>query len=280
MSRITKSAVVALAFGLAIGAVVPTAGGAATPKCQKHKNELIRSGGGVLWTSKGSSKDGTLYVCTAYYGDPPVQRTLGPWTKQSKVAFNGSTVLWTVRKKASGGAPATDLIYAADGPYGVWLKGVRAVTGPTSTIDTKVSRLQVFGDSVAWVTTQGEVMMGVKSPNGAEPEAVGAGTPGAAAPVVPGVTDIAHSAAEVLGYPQGLRDPLKPTGKRLLIGRWAALASPEFADTLEMKDAGGDGDECGGVSSVRVTVEPVAGEPRVGATWSTDWSSTSLACTS
>lgn len=281
MSRTTRSAVIALALGLLAGAVAGGSAQGAVPKCPKHKHELVRSGGGVLWTSKGATKTGTLYVCTAYYGDPPVSRKLGPWTKQSQLAFNGSTVVWTVRAKATDGSGAgIDRVYAADGPYGVWLKGVRPVTGPTSSIDTRVARLAVHGDAVAWVTTQGEVVLGMESPNGAEADTVGAGTPGAAAPVVPGVTDDPSiSAADVLGYPQGLRDPLKPTGKRLLIGRWAALAGPDFADSLEMADAGGDGDECGGVSSVRVTVRPVAGQPRVGATWSSDWTSTSLACT-
>lgn len=282
MSRITRSAVAALALGLLVGAVVPTGGQAATPKCQKHKNELVRSGGGVLWTSNGSTKNGTLYVCTAYYGDKPVQRKLGPWTKQSKLAFDGSSVLWTVRTKEKNGARPADRIWAADGPYGVWLKGLRLTTGPTQTFDDRIARLAVRGNAAAWVTTQGVVMFASESPNGSEPESVGEGTPGAAAPVVPGVTDDPSlSAADTLSYPQGLQTSLKPSGKRLLVGRWTALAGADFADTLQLRDTGGgDGDECGGVSEYEVTVRPLADQPRVGATWMSDWTSTSEACTS
>ncbi len=281
MSRLTRSTVVALALGLAGGAAVPAASSAAPTSCPKHKNELVRSAGGVLWTSNGKSKPGNLYVCTAYYGDPPVSKKIGPWTKQSRLAFNGSTVVWTVRKKDSAGDPI-DAVYAADGPYGNWLNNVRPTVGPGNALDQRVSRLAVYGDAAAWVTTKGTVMLGVPSPNGAEAEPVGAGTPGAAAPVVPGVTDVPLTADNLLAYKQGLATaPLKPTGRRLLVGRWTALAGPVFADTLELKEGpDGDGDECGGVSSYKVTVQPVAGEARVGATWWSDWSSTSLACTS
>lgn len=254
---------------------------AADPKCPKHKNELVRSAGGVLWTSNGSAKAGNLYVCTAYYGDPPVSRLIGPWTKGSKLAFTGSTVVWTVRKKDSAGSPI-DAMYAADGPYGTWLKGVRPTVGPGNALDQRVSRLAVYGDAAAWVTTKGTVMMAVPSPNDPQAEAVGEGTAGAAAPVVPGVTDDPNlTAAELLSYSQGLSSSLQGTGRRLLIGRWTALAGPEFANTLKVGDGGGgDGDECGGVSSYKVTVRPVAGQPRVGASWMSDWSSTSVACTS
>ncbi len=273
MSRLSRSVVLALALGLVAGAVAPVAK-AADPRCPKHQGELARSAGGVVWTGAGN-----LYVCTAYYGDPPVSRKIGPWTKQSKLAFDGSTVVWTVRKAAADGAKS-DVIYAADGPYGTWLKGVRPTTGPTGTLDTRVSRLQAYGQTVAWVTTKGTVMMGAQSPAD-DPQLVGAGTPGAAAPVVPGVTDLPNlTAGDVLSYPQGLRDPLKAVGRRVLIGRWAALKGPEFSDTLSITNVDGDGDECGGAATNRVTVEPVAGQPRVGAQWTSSWTSTSVSCTS
>ena len=67
---------------------------AAEPACpEKPSGTMVaKSAGGVLWHQAGS-----LYVCTAYYGDPPVSKKLGPWTKGSKVSFDGSTAVWTAR---------------------------------------------------------------------------------------------------------------------------------------------------------------------------------------
>lgn len=272
MSRLSKSVVLALAVGLIAGAVAPVAQ-AATKKCPKHNGELVRSAGGVVWTGAGN-----LYVCTAYYGDPAVSKKIGPWSKGSKLAFDGSTVVWSLRKTVDG--VKSDTIYAADGPYGTWLKGVRPTTGPTTNLDNVVSRMQAYGETVAWVTTKGTVMMAVETPAD-DPAAFGAGTPGAAAPVVPGVTDVGGLTADnVLSYPQGLASPPKAVGHRVLVGRWTALKGPEFSDTLSIVNVDGDGDECGGAGTDRVTVQPVAGQQRVGVQWTSDWTSTSLACTS
>lgn len=280
MHRLRRSLALALVAGLAVSAAAASPAHAADPRCPKHRNELSRTGGGVLWTSNGSGHAGSLYVCTAYYGDPAVSRRLGPWSAQSKQAFDGSTVIWTVRRTGKDGV-REDVVYAADGPYGNWLSGVRPTTGPTSAIDRKVSRLAANGPAIAWVTTKGSVMLSVQQPDTWDTTPIGAGTPGAAAPVVPGVTDVPGITADnVLAYPQGLVSPLGPQGRRLLVGRWAALAGPAFSDTLRLKFREGDGDECGGASFYDLTVRPIAGQPRVGAGWGSSWGSNSVACTS
>jgi hypothetical protein len=270
MHRPFRSLLVALA--IAAGAATAAAPAEAAT-CAHHAHELKRKASGVLWTSAGS-----LYVCTAYYDDPPTSKKLGPWTKKSQYSFDGSSVAWTVQVNTGDGF-IEDRVYAANGPFGTWLKGVKPATGLAGVLDTGVQKIVVSGTAAGWVTTQGEVLFSVITPEGDDPEAIGAGTPGAAAPVVPGVTDSPDlSAEDLLSYKQGLFSSLKPTGHRLLVGRWTALDPKALASTLRVKYKDGDGDECGGGSTYELTVRPVAGEARVGASWDTGWTSTSRAC--
>lgn len=275
MPRLASIALFAAAGAAAFaGSAVPAS---AATSCKTQPGLIAKKNGAVLWT-----KGGSLYVCTAFYGDPAKTAKIGPWGKGSKYAFEGGNVLWTVRTNAGSDAGAEDRIYAADGPFGVWLKGVRLTTGPTSALDRSVKALKISGDAAGWVTTKGTVMAAVHTPDtGVPPEPIGAGTPGAAAPVVPGVTDVvpAPTSENVLSYPQGLSGPsVKPSGRRFLVGRWTALPNAAFAKTLSVKYGDGDGDECGGAGDYRITVQPVAGQPAVGADWSTSWTSNSLAC--
>jgi hypothetical protein len=270
MHRPIRSLLVALA--VAAGAATAAAPAEAAT-CAHHAHELKRKAAGVLWTSAGS-----LYVCTAYYRDAPTSKKIGPWTKKSQYSFDGSSVAWTVQVKVDDDF-IEDRVYVANGPFGTWLKGVKPATGLAGVLDTNVQKIVVYGDVAGWVTKQGEVYFAVIDPDGEAGAAVGAGTPGAAAPVVPGVTDSPTlSAEDLLDYKQGLFSGLKPTGRRMLVGRWTALDPKALASTLRLKYKDGDGDECGGVSTYELTVRPVAGQPRVGATWATGWSSTSSVC--
>lgn len=257
--------------GLGIGASPAAAAGT----CKSKPGQLAKAPNAVLW-AKGKS----LFVCTAFYGDPPKSARIGPWGKGSTFAFSSGDVLWTVRKPATSTADAEDRIYAADGPFGTWLNGLRLTTGPASALDRRIKTLEISGGAAAWVTTKGTVMAAVAQPQ-VEPDLIGAGTPGAAAPVVPGVTDVVPppAASTLLPFPQGLSGaPTKLTGKRFLVGRWTALPNAALAASLSVKYGEGDGDECGGAGNYLITVQPVAGQPAVGVDWITGWTSTSLAC--
>lgn len=233
-------------------------------ECPAHTGEFARTGASVLWPGKVKGKN-VLYGCTAFYGEKPRSFRLGPWNKASKASFDGQTVVWTARKPGT----KEDAVWVADASVGsTWLRGVRPTTGKGSSADVKVERLVAAGEVAAWVTTRGTLVMAVSSPQD-DAQAIGASSP--AATQTP-------ATSPTTGAPQGLLSPLVAKGKRIVIGRWEALASPAFADSLEVLVGDGEGDECGGVNPYDVTVEPLAGGARVGAEISAYWGSSSEVC--
>jgi hypothetical protein len=288
---------------LSLATVAAAAGGAATlatgpadaksKKCAKHTTEVVRVGGSVLWTD---AKKTILYGCS-FYSDKPALRKLGPWTKQSKAAFTGSTVVWTVRTKAKNGAKE-DRIWISDASEAndTWVRGVRPTTGVGSASDVRVERLVAYGSGAAWVTSKGTLVMAVPSgredPNtipytpepGTTPTTPAATTPAGTTPAstTPAATTPAATTPAATTPPPtltGLALPFAPQGKRLVVGHWPDVDIADLADSLELTiGSNGDGDECGGVDPYQATVRPVAGQPRVGAEWFNDWSSASGVC--
>lgn len=259
----------ALAAG-ALTAIAPFAGGsavasaaAALATCKKPAKVVASKYGNYLFR-KGTS----LWACTAYYGDPPRTVRLGPWSQGfSRASFDGSTALWTVAGPTVEGVP-TARIWAADAPMGkAWMKGLRPTLPGTAVddADAVVPALKAMGQAVAWVTGNGAVFMGVQDPNGGAPTPIGAGTPAAAPTTLDGVA-------------QGLADPLVPRGHRLFVGRWSGISPVALGKTIKLVAGQGDGDECGGASPWLLTVVPASGQPPVGATWDSDWTSSSNAC--
>ncbi|MBO9534360.1 MAG: hypothetical protein J7513_15415 [Solirubrobacteraceae bacterium] len=235
-----------------------------TPSCKKPAHVISSKYGNYLFR-KGSS----LWACTAYYGDPPKTRRLGPWSQGfSRVHFDGSTAVWTVAGPKFEGVPV-DRVWVADAPRGhAWIKGLRPVPGKQlDDTDSHVAALHATGDAAGWVTGGGAVVMTVQDPQSSDATPLGLGTP-AAAP------------APVLGIAQGLSDPLAARGHRLLVGRWMGVSPETIGATMSITAGEGDGDECGGAGPWSLTVRPLSGQPRVGATWDSDWTSSSDACTS
>lgn len=253
-------ALAATALALPLAGASPAS--AKDPVCKKPANIVAKKSGSYLFR-KGSS----LWACTAFYVDPPKTYRLGPWSQgHSRVSFDGSTAVWTVAGQKIEGV-ANDLVWAADAPAGkAWIKGVRPTLQGTAIDDTDntVATLKAYGQSVAWVTNGGAVLMGTEEPD-SDPVAIGTGT-AAAAP------------APVLGITQGLISPLKAKGHRLYVGRWNNLAPKDLGKTLKLAAGEGDGDECGGAGPWNLTVKPLADAPVVGATWDSYWTSTSNAC--
>lgn len=269
MPAFTASATRALAgAALIAGATVALGVGAApasaAPTTCKKPAKVVSSKYGNYLFRKGTS----LWACTAYYGDPPRTVRLGPWSQGfSRASFDGSTAVWTVAGPAVGGVPAAR-IWAADAPMGrAWIKGLRPTLPGTAVDDSDnaVGSLKAMGQAVAWVTGSGAVFMGVQEPNGGAPQPIGAGTP-AAAP------------APLDGLAQGLADPLAPRAHRLFVGRWGTLSPAALGKTIKLVAGQGDGDECGGASPWLLTVQPIADQPAVGASWDSDWTSSSNAC--
>lgn len=75
--------------------------------CPARKGTMAKDSTGRVW-HQGRS----LYACTTVYGRGPRPRRLGPWTPQTKVAWDGSDAVWSVR--LTRGHVSADRIYAAD----------------------------------------------------------------------------------------------------------------------------------------------------------------------
>lgn len=242
----------AATLGLAgLGAPAAQADARVVP-CSKHRHELSRAGGSVVWKQSGS-----VYGCVSgyaesddpYYDAPSSKaRRLGPWSKGSRLVFDGVEVAWAYRTRSKAGE-SVDRIYVADARTGAWLRGAR----PTFDLaDRVVADLRLGTNLAAWVTERGTVMAAaeggfgdVDDPDPFDLEFVGTGTPGAS----------------------GLVDALAPQGKRLLIGRFQEHAAQAGA-TLRLEPETLDEQEtC--IGSIRwwVTVRPLATEPRVGGVW-------------
>jgi hypothetical protein len=224
---------------LATLALVPGAAQARTSHdCPKRAGTLSVKPLGRAWHQAGS-----LYACTTVYGRAPRLRRLGPWKPGTTVVFDGVDAVWTVPLVRAG--VRSDRVWAASAQTGRrWLSGTRLIPASAGAPagEARVQRLLGRDEGAAWVTRSGQVVLALHAPE-SDPEAVGA-----------------------------LPAPLQADRALLLIGTWPAAAPDALAASARLEELEGDGDECGGVNPYRLTVQPDAAGPRVGALWSGGWS--------
>ena len=235
-----RTAIATLAALCALAVAAPGGAIARSHHCPAHHGQLAVNSLGNVW-HHGLS----LYACTTVYDHPPRARRLGPWTPGTRVALDGDTVLWTVRRVDAG--VVSDRMWAANADSAKhWLSGTRIVpNGPGAPFtDGRVRRILVTDQSAAWITQAGEVVMAMNEP-AETPAAIGT-----------------------------LPAPLVAVKQLLLVGRYPASSVAGIAASMKLDELDGDGDECGGENPYRLTFQTTAGEPRVGAQWGGYWEST------
>ncbi len=223
---------------VALAIAGPATALATSPGCASHPHTLAAKNGGKVWRS-GSS----LFGCTTAYGPSfghaPRSSKLGPWAPGTKVAFDGLTAVWTLPK------PAGDRVWADDLESGKrWLTGTRIVPGSAGQhfSEGRVQRLLLTDQAAAWITTDGQAVLALHDPAGETPSPVGA-----------------------------LAAPLSANKQLLLVGNYPDVGASFLAAGAKLEIVDGDGDECGGVDSYRLTVQPDPAGPRLGATWDGYW---------
>lgn len=267
----------AFAVGLGLGVTAAVAPSAALAEgrvdpCPKRKHEIKRTHGSVVW-----ERGGSLFGCVAGYANPQLggvensdpgydhphtkARRLGPWSRGSRIVFDGVEATWAYRTTSRAGEPV-DRMYAIDVREGkAWLRGAR----PSFDLgDRVVDRLALGMNFAAWITTRGTVMAGAEGGFGADDaqpdpfdlELVGAGAP-------------------------GLAPTLNPQGNRLLIGQFPNLDAAGRA-TFRLKrlsDLDMENEQCIGSYRWETTVVPPGGTARVGGVWRAAYFPTEPECT-
>jgi hypothetical protein len=199
--------------------------------CPKRAGTLAVKPLGRVWHQAGS-----LYGCTTVYGRRPVLRRLGPWKPGTRVVFDGVDVVWTVPLVRAGAR--SDRVWAASAQDGRrWLSGHRLLRST----EARLGRLLGADQGAGWVTTDGAVVLALRSPQSA-PEAVGT-----------------------------LPAPPQADGGLVVLGPFAAADPAALAASATLEELEGDGDECGGVNPYRLTVRPDSAGERVGVTWWGGW---------
>jgi hypothetical protein len=223
----------------ALAVLVATPQAAQARSCPAEKGTLAHDRLGRVWHAGHS-----LYACTTVYGRAPRSRRLGPWARGTKVAWDGSSAAWSVPLTRNG--VRSDRAWVASAEDGKrWLLGTRLIpaTASTSAAEARVQRLFVFGESAGWVTQDGSVVLAVHSPEDA--------------PAPFGTLPTAPTADHEL----------------VLVGRWPSAGAAALAATAQLGAFDGDGDECGGSESYRLTVIPDASASAtpIGVSWFGGW---------
>lgn len=213
----------------------PHAAQAAAKSCPAKPGTLAHNSFGRVWHAGHS-----LYACTTVYGRAPRTRRLGPYATGTKVAWDGSSAAWSVPLTRNG--VRSDRAWVASAQDGKrWLLGTRLLpaTATTPAAEARVESIRVYGESAAWVTEEGSVVLAVHSPEDA-PAPIGT-------------------------------LPTAPTAdhKLVLAGRWTSMSANALSGTIALDAVDGDGDECGGSERYRLTVMP-DGE-RIGVSWFGGW---------
>jgi len=220
-----------------LGALLVPTTAQAKGDCPARKGTLAKNGIGRVW-HQGAS----IYGCTTANGHAPRIRRMGPYKPGTIVAFDGVDVAFAVPLVRDG--VRSDRVYAAsldDGDR--WLLGrllvPKSATGPER--EARVQRLALVesgrGRSATWVTTTGEVVLAVRSPDG-KPDPIGA---------LPG--------------------PLTEDRTLVLVGRFPDAGAPALAQSMQVKQGQYEGDECGGSIPQVLTVKPDPSAGRIGASW-------------
>jgi hypothetical protein len=226
-----------IAAALVVAAAPAAAAGAS---CPRHSGAISTKPLGRVWHSGHS-----LFACTTVYGHRPRARRMGPWDPKTRVAFDGVDMAWTTPLTRDG--VRSDRVWAGSADTGRrWLTGSRLVpaSGGQPQREARIQRVMQLDRGAAWVTRTGEVVMALKEP-GSPPAAIGT-----------------------------LPAPLDPQDNLLLVGSWPTRPASELAASAMFTEDGGDGDECGGESTYRLTVVPQPDAVAVGAEWVGYWSST------
>ncbi|MCW3014714.1 MAG: hypothetical protein JWO02_1806 [Solirubrobacterales bacterium] len=242
--RASLIAIAALAATLlfALGAGPASAAKPKAKACPARSGTIARDrrGFGRVW-HKGTS----LYACTTVYGHAPKTERMGPYAAGTKVAFDGVNVTWTVPMVKGG--KKTDRVWAANVDSGSrWMLAQKPNPAGTDAAarETRVQRIVVRDQAIAWVTKGGDVVGALRSP---EDDPVTIGTL-PAAPVV--------------------------QKNLVLLGSFTGVPVMDLATSLQIEELDGDGDECGGVNPYRFTVRPDASTPAAGVEWTGGWTST------
>lgn len=171
----------------------------------------------------------TLKACTRKAGRRRSLRTLGTWSKETRIATGAGTVAWTTAAQTDEHG-LVDGITTEDVRTGKrWLKTIHAVPAAdasTPAADDRVLKLVTDDMATAWVTSRGVVAAAVAVYDDEATTMYGEGHPG----TVP-----FH------------------VGRRFFLGDAGPAEAQSVADRLALK-VGGDGDECGGVDDFQVAV--------------------------
>lgn len=232
------AALAALTLGVAIPAVASAQSG---DHCPARTGTVATDRLGNVW-----HKGGSLYACTVVYGTKPRAVRVGRWAPQTRVDFDGVTVVWTTPLTRDG--VRSDRVSAADVQAGRrWMTSRRLLPAGdgTPSREARIQRVIAAFAGVGWVTRSGDVVLALQQPVDA-PVAVGA-----------------------LPAPPVARDDLT------LVGTWTPPAgvtsAKALADTARIDIGDGEGDECGGTDPYTMTVVPDAAAPAVGVTWPGAW---------
>lgn len=229
----------AIATAAALGAAPSPASAAAD--CPAQKGTIVKDAIGRVF-HRGTR----LYACTTVYAHAPRSRYMGPWSPGTKVSFDGVNLAWTVRVTAQG--RRSDRVWAGSADTGRrWMLGQKPNPGGADLAarEDTVRAIVANDRGIAWVTRGGAVVGALEEPADDTVTAIGA------LPAPPSVLQ-----------------------KRLaLVGTWPGQGAL-LAETLELQETGGDGDECGGVNTYALTVRPDAAQPAAGVAWDGYWTST------
>ena len=221
-------------------ALVVPATASAKGNCPTRSGTLATDALGRIWHRASS-----VYGCTTVFGHSPRTRRLGPYKTGVRVAFDGVNVAFTVPLVRNG--VRSDRLYAVNVDSGSrWLAGRLLVpaTAGSPEREARVQALKVSDQSIAWVTRTADVVMATRSP---EDTPVAIGT---------------------------LPRPLTVDRKLLLVGSFPDTAAGLLAQSMQLKEEPGDGDECGGVNPYTLTVKPNSSAGPIGVRWFGGWTST------
>ncbi|CAB4924357.1 unannotated protein [freshwater metagenome] len=224
---------VAVAAAVAVGGALPAQAARHAP-CPTGGTTLVRGvyGGENLRLYRTGA---TLAVCVRTPGERRVRRTLGPWTRTTRVAVGGGSVAWTTAR--DGAAGRVDAVATIDVRTGRrWLRSLHAVpaTGPSvPATDDRVLRIDTNGLATVWVTAGGAIGTAVVAVDDAP------------------LSDPGLEASTLYG--DGAPSRPYRAGRVFALGTAGAEAAPAVARGVRFFE-GGDSDSCGGLITRSVEI--------------------------